>query len=223
MSQPADSSALDDFPFATSISLDRLIRVIEARAEDGDSPWQPMAQAILTRIEKAPEIRGKPSADDLARHQGLIAEMMTMVFPTGDQGDVIGAALEPYRMDPSRLYQTDAAKRLNVFTLDNLIENANMAPEVMKTGMAMSAYQWVLQQCYGAQANPQPDLVITIADGAGLRRHLQIVWTGDFSEVEVKGDLPELNDQDLAAIQGDPMNIELVTGLLPPEHFELKG
>lgn len=221
MSRPDDRPIMDDFPFPTSISLDPLIRVFEDAAQDPDSPWHPMAEAVMVEVETVPEIRGKVQADGLAQHESLIARMMTMVFPESGPGSQIGAAMEPYRMAP--VFNTEEARRLGVFTPENLFHKSNVPSEMMRAGIAMSAYQYVLQAFYGVTPSPEPDLVVTIATEEGLKRHLQFIWSSEFLEIELRGELPELNDEDLARILGDPLNIPLVTALLPPERFELTG
>ena len=221
MPDGGDPRLLEQFPFPTSVSLERLIGRIEAAAADPDSPWKALADRIMEDLEGAPELRGKPSHEALERHRDVVATMMTLVFPPVGHAELLGAAMEPYRMIP--IYETEAARRQGVFTLDNLVNNASLPTDLMKSGMAMSAYQYVLQRFYGSSARCEPSLVITVPGESGLSRHLQLSWSPEFLEVELHGELPELSADDLEAIQGDPLNIELVSRLLPPERFELTG
>ncbi len=221
MLHAGDPTAPVPFPFATSVSLDPLIRVIEATAADPDSPWHPLASALLPEVEAAEGLRGKHRIEAFDRHRRLIAKMMTLVFPMAGKDEALGAAVEPFRMVP--LYQTDAAAELGLFTLDNLVHRAGLPAELIVSGIAMSAYQAILQTHYGQAPNCEPDLVISIESDDGLRRHLQFSWSGEFLEIVPVGELPTLSPAELERILGDPLDIEQATSLLPPDRFELTG
>lgn len=221
MHRNGDARLRDDFPLPTSISLRPLIRRLHEAAADPDSPWKPLADGVMGALDAAPELMGRLTDEDIRKHRGLIARLMTMVFPGTGRDRLIGAATEPYRMRP--VYETEEARRLGVFTLDNLIHHSNFPQEIVRAGLAMSAYQAVLVRFYGVESPGEPDLVVTIPAENGLKRHLQLTWADDFLEVELRGELPPLSPQDLGRIQGDPLNIEMVSSLLPPDRFELTG
>ena len=108
MPNSGDPRFLEHFPFPTSVSLERLIRVIEAAAADPASPWQPLADRIMEDLAAAPELRGKPTHEALERHRDVVARMMTLVFPPVGHSELLGAASNGrmgagYRWGRSRL------------------------------------------------------------------------------------------------------------------------
>ena len=212
MSESPDPASPIAFPFPTSISLDPLIRLIEETAEDAESPWQPTAAALVPRIEATPELRGKHSADALKPFEELIGKMMTFVFPLAGKDEALGAAVESFRMVP--FYQTRTAAELDLFTLDRLVHSSGLPVDLMESGIAMTAYQFVLEAFYGQASNCGPDMVVTIEADNGLRRHMQFAWSSEFMDIIPVGPVPELSKEDLETILGDPLNIELVTSIL---------
>lgn len=221
MSHTPDPAGTVPFPFKTSVSFDPLIRLIEATASDSESAWQPLAAALLPRIQEAPGLRGKHRVDALEPFRDVIAQMMTMVFPLAGKDEALGAAVEPFRMVP--FYQTSSAAELDLFTLDKLVHSAALPADLMESGIAMSAYQVILQTFYGQSPDCGPDLVISIQGENGLQRHMQFSWSSEFMDIAPVGPVPELSKDDLERILGDPLNIDLVASILPPERFELSG
>ncbi|NNF28409.1 MAG: GAF domain-containing protein [Gemmatimonadetes bacterium] len=221
MSQGPDPASPVAFPFPTSVSLDPLIRRIEETAQEPESPWHPMAAALMPRIQETPGLRGKHSVRSLEPYRELIEKMMTMVFPMAGKDEALGAAIESFRMVP--FYQTSAAAELDLFSLDKLVHSAGLPPDLMDAGIAMTAYRFILQAFYGQSSECEQDMVVSIEADNGLRRHMQFSWSAEFMDIIPVGGVPELSKDDLERILSDPLNIDLVASLLPPDRFELSG
>ena len=221
MSQAPDLARPVPFPFPTSVSLDPLIRLIEETARDPDSPWHPLSAALLPRIQENPGLRGKHSVEDLKQYQDLIAAMMTMVFPMAGKDEALGAAIESFSMVP--FYQTSSAAELELFSWEKLVHSAGLPADLMEAGIIMTAYRFILQAFYGQSSECEPDMVVTIEAEDGLRRHMQFAWSSEFMDIIPVRGVPDLSKDDLERILGDPLNIELVSSILPPDRFELSG
>ena len=100
-----------------------------------------------------------------------------------------------------------------------------MPPEQFAFGKLMWAYEFILEEWVGVEADLQcPALVMTVHDEeVGLDRHFSLGVDPRFVSVRLVRDLEKPSSQDIARLLAEPTNIELWTEVLPPDAFEFDG
>ena len=208
------TSPIDEFPFGTRLSLARLIDFWERQDGDPSSLHAPLARAIVEKLEEAPELRG--IIDDhsvLETHRELVDLMMTALVPAGRRDDYYAKAGEPFGYLP--FYETPAWRRLGLGDPKGFTKRLNVAPEQFAFGKLMWAYEFILEEWVGVEANLQTGLVMTVHDeDVGLDRHFS--WEVDprFVSVRLVRDLEKPSSEDIARLLAEPTNIELWTEVL---------
>ena len=216
-------SLIKEFPFGTRLSLAELIDFWERQEQDPTSLHAPLARAIVEKLEEAPELRG--IIDDravLETHHELIDLMMTAVVPAGRRDDYYAAAVEPFTMLP--FYQTPAWRQLGLSGVERIKESINIPPDQLMFGKLMWAYEFILEEWVGVEADLQHGIVLTVQDQeVGLDRHFSLGIDPRFVSVRLVRDLEKPSSEDIARILAEPTDLDLWTELLPPDAFEFDG
>ncbi|MCH8811554.1 MAG: GAF domain-containing protein [Gemmatimonadetes bacterium] len=222
MSKP---STIEEFPFGTRLSLVHLIEFWERQDEDPSSLHAPLARVIVEKLDEAPELRGiidDPSLLDT--HRDLVDLMMTAMVPAGRREDYYVLAGEPFKTLGHSFYETPAWRGLGLGQADGSKPQLNLGPEQFAFGKLMWAYEFVLEEWVGVEANLQPGLVMTIHDEeVGLDRHFSLDVDSRFTSVRLVRDIDKPSPEDVARLLAEPTNIELWTEMLPPDAFEFDG
>ena len=218
-------SPIEEFPFGTRLSLTHLIDFWERQDRDPSSLHAPLARVIVERLEEASELRGTIDDDSvLDTHRELIDLMMTAMVPAGRREDYYAAAGEPFKTVSRRFYETPAWRRLGLGEAEHVGHQLNMPPEQFAFGKLMWAYQFLLQDWVGVEANLQPGLVLTVNDDeVGLDRHFSLDVDPRFTSVRLVRDIEKPSSEDIARLLAEPTNIDLWTEMLPPDAFEFDG
>ncbi len=117
----------------------------------------------IEKLEEAPELRR--TIDDhsvLESHREIIELMMTAMVPAGRSDDYYAEAGESFNYLP--FYETPAWRRLGLGDGESFLRRLNMAPEQFAFRKLMWAYESLLHEWLGVQANLQPGLVMTVYD-----------------------------------------------------------
>lgn len=217
----------DAFPFRRVLRLDYLIDFWRSVAEDETSPQRYLAAAVVAEVDSTPEIRGP--IDDwtvLDRHVDLVSRLMSAVFPIAQSGaGTVAAALAPYQMHS--IYSTAGVGELGIlenFQRQTTVTGIPVGEEGLLRGKAVEAYIDILKRFYGLEYSKSYPLVYTYVDEkTGLRQFYQILFDTQFLRPIVRGAPPELTATQIEVLMSDPMNLDLWTEALPPEHFEFHG
>ena len=214
---------IDDFPFGTRLSLAHLIDFWERQDGDPSSLHAPLARVIVEKLEEAPGLRG--IIDDhsvLETHRELVELMMTAMVPVGRSDDYYAEASEPFNYLP--FYETPAWRRLGLDDAKSFLKRLNRAPEQFTFSKLMWAYQFLLQEWVGVEANLQTGLVMTVHDeDIGLDRHFSLDIDPRFVSVMLVRDIEKPSSEDIARLLAEPTNIDLWAEVLPPDAFEFDG
>ena len=214
---------IDEFPFGTRLSLAHLIDFWERQDGDPSSLHAPLARVIVEKLEEAPGLR--EIIDDrsvLDTHRELIDLMMTAMVPAGRGDDYYAAALEPFTTLP--FYETPAWQRVGLCETERIKERLNIPLDQFAFGRLMWAYEFILEEWVGVEADLQWALVMTVHDEeVGLDRHFSLGVDPRFVSVRLVRDLEKPSSQDIARLLAEPTNIELWTEVLPPDAFEFDG
>ena len=99
-----------------------------------------------------------------------------------------------------------------------------MPPEQFAFGKLMWAYEFLLQEWVGVDANLQPGLVMTVHDEeVGLDRHFSLDVDPRFTSVRLVRDIEKPSSEEIARLLAEPTDIDLWTEMLPPDAFEFDG
>ncbi len=216
----------DLFPFKRVLTLGYLIDFWRKVAADEDSPQVGLARDIVARVEKAAELQG-PIHDlsVLDKYRDLVALMMSAEFPIARWQDSLAAAILPYSAES--IYQTEAFSRLKIlerFAQRTSISGVSLDERSMMIGKAMNAYHRILEHFYNVPITHSYPMTYSEADPLdGLDRHYRIEFDTRFAEPITCGALPELTDDQITRLASEPLDLDLWTKTLPPEHFEFHG
>ena len=218
-------SPIEEFPFGTRLSLAHLVDFWERQDGDASSLHAPLARVIVEQLEGASELRGIIDDDAvLDKHRELMDLMMTAMVPAGRREDYYAAAGEPFKTLSRCFYETPAWRRLGLGTAASVMHQLNMAPEQFAFGKLMWAYEFLLQEWVGVEANLQPGLVMTVHDEeVGLDRHFSLDVDPRFTSVRLVRDIEKPSSEDVARLLAEPTDIDLWTEVLPPDAFEFDG
>ncbi len=209
------------FPFASSLSLQRLATFWEEAGADG-STWAPFAHVVAEQLAEAPDLLADDLDPALLRdHAPLVDLMLSTVFPRAHWDETVAAVLPVFGTDV--LYATPTFERLGLFD-EELHRRMSLDQRGFELGRTMMAYYLLLEHCYGVHVPYDFPLILTLDDAeTGLERHFKLVIDTRFARVEPIGPCPDLSDADLARLIASPSDRALWERLLPPERFVLRG
>ena len=209
----------DRFPFRRRLSLCAVLDYWRRVAGGDDALAAAQAAPLLAAAEATPALC-EPIEDPalLEEHRSLVAALFSATFPPALGDDDPGAALVPYQL--RTVFETDAFRRLG------LVEaiREQLGTENFATERALSAYQTVLEQCYGMPEEPTAPALLHVSDPeTGLPRQFTLQPDFRFCAITHDGPLPELSEDDQAALLADRDNLALWQELLPPDGFQFEG
>ncbi|MEM8558393.1 MAG: hypothetical protein AAGG50_11275, partial [Bacteroidota bacterium] len=211
----------EDFPFRRVLSLDPLTDFWRQQAQDATGFEAEQARALVAAVEATPALLG--DIDDpavLQEHSDLVQALMSALIPSGWLDDRLAFAIPPFDLAP--FFETPTAKRLGL--VDALL--AFLSEPGMASKHVFKAYDYVLTEAYGADAQMVPFLVTLVDpdDPTGLPRHFQLRFDVRFCEVVKADAAPEAVSEDvLRHLLADRTDLERWTATLPPEHYTLRG
>ena len=220
MSSP---SLIEEFPFGTRLSLSHLIDFWERQAGDPSSLHAPSARVIVERLSEAPELR--QIIDDrsvLETHRELIDLLMTAMVPAGRDDDYYAIAVEPFGTVP--FYESPGWRRLGFGESERFHEHLNIPPDQLLFGKLMWAYEFLLEEWVGVEADLQYAMVMTVRDEeVGLDRHFSLSIDPRFVSVRLVRDIEKPSSEVIARLLAEPTDVDLWTETLPPDAFEFDG
>lgn len=211
------------FPFECKLSLTNLIGYWQVRTNDPNPYMASTAKTIMEHVNSAPELL-QPIDDmsSLDKHRETINLLITAIFSPFTEEEEMVSAMAPFKKED--VHSTKAYK--------DLMEQAGsyealMDPEEMAQIMhhkTMAAYLAIMQMYYGLTIALDKDIIYTLSDlRTGLKRYYKISISSKFCEIVLKGDLPELTDQDIKHLTDHIDDVEVWMEKLPTELFEFQG
>jgi len=227
MPDTPDLQSIDDlFPFRRFASLQKLIDFWERRASSESTVNAAIAREVLVQLKKAPELSApKVELEDLRKHPELLELMMTAVFPPALQDHVIASAFVPFSFHT--FYSTRPFEDFGI--LEKIlrhvhIHGSKVGVEQMMRGKTMNAYHKIASSIYDLDVEQPIDFVVDLMDEeTGLNKYFKIIIDPEFVSINTPNSVPELTEIDRRRLLTEPLNLELWTKILPPEHFEFHG
>ena len=148
--------------------------------------------------------------------------MMTAMVPASRRDDYYAAAGEPFNMVP--FYETPGWRQVGLGEARRFMERLNMPPDQFALSKLMWAYEFILGEWLGVEANLQYALVSTVHDDeVGLDRHFSLRPDPRFVSVRLVRDVEKPSSEDIARLLAEPTNLDLWGEVLPPDAFEFDG
>jgi len=217
------STVLEKYPFRCVFSLRPLIefwrRNVAANLEHGSC----LVEGLEAKLQKAPELI-EPIEDltVLDRHQDLLKSLMSLVFPPAFWNTDMVGAFVPFNLRP--VYTSPSFKRLLLNDDGSFKSIPLMGEENYLMGRILRAYFLILNKYYGIHQDIDYPIIQVVPDReTGLDLYLRIKPNLRFIEVNPKGKLKELTEEERAIILENMTNLTVLREILPPESFEFSG
>jgi len=209
-------TVLEKYPFHCVFSLRPLIefwrRNVAANLEYGSC----LVEGLEAKLQRAPELL-EPIEDltILDRHQDLLKSLMSLVFPPAFwQTDLVGAFV-PFNLRP--VYTSPSFKRLLLNDDGSFKSKPLMGEESYLMGRILRAYFLILNKYYGIHRDIDYPIIQVVPDPeTGLDLYLRIKPNLRFIEVNPKGKLKELTEEERAKILENMTNLTVLREILPP-------
>jgi hypothetical protein len=216
-------TVLEKYPFRCVFSLRPLIefwrRNVAANLEHGSC----LVEGFEAKLQKAPELL-EPIEDltVLDRHQDLLKSLMSLVFPPAFWNTDMVGAFVPFNLRP--VYTSPSFKRLLLNDDGSFKSIPLMGEENYLMGRILRAYFLILNKYYGIHQDIDYPIIQVVPDReTGLDLYLRIKPNLRFIEVNPKGKLKELTEEERAIILENMTNLTVLREILPPESFEFSG
>ena len=213
--------------FQSKLSFAPLIRAWEKIIAEGRPGMRTMYEQLLNKVKQYPELLG-PIEDltILDKHQLLVEEMMTTIFPAtiSDENDLFAVSL-PLQ------YTTIYASKMfhNTFMKEGSLEI--QMPDIkteqsLDNEKAMSAYQMVLAKLYNIKVEGVARSVHPYkCPFTGLDKYMELELDIRFIDIKANGELPQLPEQ--CCKEGvninNADNVKLVEELIKLDQFSFEG
>ena len=210
-----------DNPYDSVLCLDVLIRRVEELAESTEPGVRFLAREILKRVDSAPEIRG-PIRDlrVLQQHTEVLDLLMLALISPHERATGLFKLSVPFDFKPiyvSRTLQTLMGQQDVCYSFDAHME------EVRRMNLLMIGTT-ILNQCYGVEIKLKPAAILTVPDSQSeLKRFYKPNLNEEFIEVVVKGELPQLSEEEIQQLLSNVADTERWLRLLPPDKFSFHG
>ncbi|PHN04447.1 hypothetical protein CRP01_20785 [Flavilitoribacter nigricans DSM 23189 = NBRC 102662] len=212
---------MKELPFKSHFSMIPLIKLIEKRAKDGNQSEAFLAQAILDRLEEAPEFREPIQDISVIKKNMEIAEMMMLfLIPPAGRDKRLAKISPPFSMEP--IYFTPALQKMMKNNEVNLILPGGM--DKMYCANVIKACTFILNRFYDQEIEDDQLISLTVnEEDTNLTRYFKTIVDLDFIEIEATKPLKPLSQQQINELLSNIYDINLWLKYLPPENFAFHG
>lgn len=213
--------------FQSKLSFAPLIRAWEKIASEGRPGMKIVYQQLLDKVRQFPELL-VPIEDDsiLEKHQLLIEEMMTTIFPAtiSDENDLFAVSV-PFQY--KTIYASKIFRDSFMATGGTIIQMPDVQTEQsLNDEKALSAYQMVLARLYNIKVEGVARSVHPYkCPFTGLDKYMELELDVRFIDINMNGELPQLPEQ--CCKEGvninNPDSIRIIANIIPLEHFTFEG
>lgn len=214
---------LVDFPFRCRLSLRPLVDFWLSPLSYGACANSCLVDGLREQLAKAPELM--EPIDDLSlleRHKPLVEALMGAVFPAAFWETKPMAALVPFCMKP--VFVSPPFKRLFIRKDGSFAGEFLVGREGFFRGRLARAYLRILRSFYQVEETLDFPVICRLVDPeTGLDRYYSLQLDPRFTEIIPLGEIPPLSQEQKAAILENLTNPEILSQILPPENFEIRG
>ena len=207
-----------EMPFKVQLNFKKLFAWWEEQAAN-NSVYSILAQEVLKRLEKAPELRASfDNPDCIENFKDEIQMLLSPFFPsltTTNEIRVAGMPFHPFYFNPTKRFSS-------------ILESAEGDVDFPGTRDNKFAYMFgciaVLNLFYGANINYNPLQYFNIPNKkTGILRRYKALFNADFSEIIPVKEVNPLTAQDIKEMTDNFDNIELWKQKIPPGSYCFEG
>ncbi len=213
--------------FTSRLSFAPLIRVWEKIIAEGRPGQKQVYQNLLDRVSVYPELL-QPIEDEavMEKHQSLIDEMMTTLFPVtvSDEENLYAVSI-PFKY--KTIYASSLFKKTFLLGDDTTITMPDTGTEKSLDDEKMfSAYQMILARMYKLKID---GIIRSVhpykCPFTNLDKYMELELDARFIDIYVEGELPSLPQAcDCESVNlSDPAVIKAIQESLPLERFKFDG
>jgi hypothetical protein len=210
-------------PFKSILSFEFLLAELHNISIDPKHPMHESAASVLKETEKFPFL--KKSIKDraiLSDNQELIDKLMAFVFNPIKNNLDIAAAVPPFMPEPffsTQLFKETIGGENRKFELAKDVEQDKMLIAVI-----YQAYLVILKKFYGLDIYVDIPFVFKLTNKEdNTLRYFKIRGNPLFMEVNVKGKVNPLSENEIRELFDNSWNLDLWNEKLPLSQFEFKG
>lgn len=208
-----------DNPLRIRLSFHKVIEGLEKTAASGDNFYSVRAAALLTEIERYPELKGDiTSIDQIENNSVIISHLLADLFPKELTNNEIKAVSIPYQA----LMFNHTARFKSILQAAGPDFEFNIR-DFNEHQLYIAGCCLVLNRFYGANIDFSKPLFYDIPDADGIIRHYRITYNADFIDVIPTEKAHTLSEYDINLLLDNYDNIELWKEKIPINSFIVKG
>jgi hypothetical protein len=213
-----------EIKFKTFFSLGKLIKFWEKRALEAENiADRNAALDLVNKVKSFPELNTTITDKTIfKRHKSLFERLSAAVIPLAYNDTNLQAIVSP---DEFRaVYCTERFKNLFCDDEGNFSSNLNINEELFDKGSLISIFSAILNNFYGINMPIVYPIIKTITDkNTGLERYFKMNLDNRFMEMKIKGELPEIKNEDIVKLSENILDITAWNELIPLNIFESEG
>lgn len=207
-----------------AISFRPFMAHIEKRAAEEQGLKKNFYNTVLERFREKPGVEEDIALEDIHRYEDLLEYLYAVLSPALSAESELAWGLA-FPLQPILFYGTAPIYHMltsnfrgpEEFTISKTAEEYHI--ERLKL-----VYALILQRLYNFQAPVKPGQTHAWQqESSGLYRYYHTALNTDFLEVTVKGELPELDTNQLHALLSGPDGFAALANILPLERFRFRG
>lgn len=223
----AATTAMEDERLAidSKISFLPFINYLKDKLTDSSGTQSGFYHYLIEKLEAEPALL-QPVEDYslLDEHQGLLELLGTVLFPVvSEQEKNMFTMAVPYQFAVFN-YST-AFKKLFVDQEEaHFLLPEDVPEQYLKQALCSMIYDHVLEKFYGIKLNDNVDLIYPVTDAAtGIKRYYRLRYDRRFIDIQLKGNLPQIQDCAVCLNTFRILDIELQLQKMPLDLFTVEG
>ena len=208
-------------PYRSELCFGPLLTRVATMTDSADAGIRLLAREVMRRVDGHPELY-EPITDpaELERHQELLEVLMLFLVPPSDRDTEFFKFSKPFAFTP--IYVSTAMRQL--MNRPNACYSFQEDAAQVRRRHLVTVGCFILQRFYGVDIDMMPTSMLTVQDpDTGLDRFYKPMMDSRFVDVVVKGELPQLNRQDIQRLLNNINAPDLWLKMLSPERFIFHG
>lgn len=209
------------------LSFDSFINYLKTRTKDSDRLNSAYLNEVLQKLENAIKTHGDLRIDNLDKFEEEFSHVYKcLTSPITDEAKTFWALGVPFGQ--CLFYGTEPFYSLlqeKYCEVENILVSAtDEAKGQNNTSQARILYSMIIEKLYGFSFNQKHDIVRSLVNSeTGLLQYYRVNVNNDFLDIEVQGDLPEIDYRETKDIGADTFDWKDLQERLPLKHFTFKG
>lgn len=208
-------------PFKSKLSFAPLIEHIKILKNSEDFGQAFLAEEIMSRLEKAPELTQPIEDEDLEKlmeHKALLELMMLSFLTPINRDNQYVKVSKPFDLQP--IYATPAAQKL----MQEGKPILNVSQDMLYSTNIIRACSLILNKFYGQQLHIDPLMTFAFKEHeTKLTRHFKVQVALNYTDAIALKPLKALSQEQINDLLSNIYDVDLWLRHIPPENFEIHG